>query len=184
MGCILFKLCFWIKSNVCIQYGQRTLNFYNFMEQYWILFLHKYVINIFLQMFWHLKQKTAWNNQNLFNTWGNDLFLAETESSLNCFKAVIFSLVTCHKLSSESRGQMVNIPASYSGGPGFKSRPGDRLSWLRYFVVFLSSSKQMQGSTSKLGYDHFLPHPFQFIIHLSSYHSLQYSLSYWKNIIK
>jgi hypothetical protein len=23
----------------------------------------------------------------------------------------------------------LNIPALYSGGPGFKSRPGDRLSW-------------------------------------------------------
>jgi hypothetical protein len=31
---------------------------------------------------------------------------------------------------------VVNTPASYSGGPGFKHRPGNRLSRLRYFVVF------------------------------------------------
>jgi hypothetical protein len=33
-------------------------------------------------------------------------------------------------------GRTVSILASYSGGPGFKSRTGDRLSWLRFFVVF------------------------------------------------
>jgi hypothetical protein len=30
--------------------------------------------------------------------------------------------------ATERRGRMVNTPASYSGFPGFKSRPGDRLS--------------------------------------------------------
>jgi hypothetical protein len=29
---------------------------------------------------------------------------------------------------TERRGQVVHTPASYSGGPGFKSGPGDRLS--------------------------------------------------------
>jgi hypothetical protein len=29
---------------------------------------------------------------------------------------------------TERRGRVVITPASYSGGPGFKSRPGDRLS--------------------------------------------------------
>jgi hypothetical protein len=28
---------------------------------------------------------------------------------------------------TEPRGRVINTPASYSGGPGFKSRPGDRL---------------------------------------------------------
>jgi hypothetical protein len=33
--------------------------------------------------------------------------------------------------STERRGPVVSTPASYSWGHGFKSRPGDRLSWLR-----------------------------------------------------
>jgi hypothetical protein len=40
--------------------------------------------------------------------------------------------------------RVVSIPASYSGGPGFKSWPGDRLSWLRrIFVGFQSPYRQM-----------------------------------------
>jgi hypothetical protein len=44
---------------------------------------------------------------------------------------------------TERRGRVVSTPASYLGGPGFKSWPGDRLSWLRFFVVFLSRSRRM-----------------------------------------
>jgi hypothetical protein len=33
---------------------------------------------------------------------------------------------------TERHGQVVNTPASYSGGSGFKSPPGDQLSWLRF----------------------------------------------------
>jgi hypothetical protein len=33
---------------------------------------------------------------------------------------------------TERRGRVANTPASYPGGPGFKSRPGDRLSLLRF----------------------------------------------------
>jgi hypothetical protein len=40
---------------------------------------------------------------------------------------------------------VVNATASYSGGPRFKSWPGDRLSRLRLFVVYLSPSRQMPG---------------------------------------
>jgi hypothetical protein len=40
---------------------------------------------------------------------------------------------------------VVYTPASYSWGPWFKSRFGDRLYWLRIFVVFLSPSKRMPG---------------------------------------
>jgi hypothetical protein len=35
--------------------------------------------------------------------------------------------------------------------------------------------------TLKLGHDHFLPNPLQFIIHLSPYNSTLYSLHYWKS---
>jgi hypothetical protein len=41
---------------------------------------------------------------------------------------------------TERRGWVVNTPASYSGGPWFRSWPGGRLSCLRVFVVFLSHS--------------------------------------------
>jgi hypothetical protein len=39
---------------------------------------------------------------------------------------------------------VVSTPGSYSGSPGFKSRLGDRISWLKLFTVFLSPSMQMQ----------------------------------------
>jgi hypothetical protein len=47
----------------------------------------------------------------------------------------------------------------------FESRPGHGLTWLRFLVSFLRPSGQMPGSYLKLGYEHFLPHPFQFIFH-------------------
>jgi hypothetical protein len=39
------------------------------------------------------------------------------------------------------RGRVVNI--SYSGGLGFRYRPGDRLHWPRGFVVLLSTSRRI-----------------------------------------
>jgi hypothetical protein len=42
-----------------------------------------------------------------------------------------------HALYTEHRGSAVNASASYSGGPRFKSRPRDRVSRLRFLVVFL-----------------------------------------------
>jgi hypothetical protein len=45
--------------------------------------------------------------------------------------------------------------------------PGDRLSWLKLFVVFLSPSRKYRNSILKLVHDHFPPKPFQFTaIHL------------------
>jgi hypothetical protein len=46
---------------------------------------------------------------------------------------------------TERHGGVVSTAASYSRGPGFKYRPGDRLSSLRPFVVFLNPSKQKLG---------------------------------------
>jgi hypothetical protein len=51
---------------------------------------------------------------------------------------------------------------SYSGGPGFKSQPGDQLFW---GLVFFSLRRQIPWQHLKLGNDRFLSHPFQFIIH-------------------
>jgi hypothetical protein len=47
---------------------------------------------------------------------------------------------------TEDRGRVVSTPASYSGGRGFKSRPRDRLSWLRFSVVFLIPSSKMPNT--------------------------------------
>jgi hypothetical protein len=47
------------------------------------------------------------------------------------------------KLSvNEHRGRMFNNTASYVGGLGFKFWPEDRLSWLRFVMGFLSSSRR------------------------------------------
>jgi hypothetical protein len=77
---------------------------------------------------------------------------------------------------TERGGLLDDTPASCSGGLGFKSRPEDRLFWLSVFVVFFSPSRQMPGLFLKLDHDRFLPHNFQFIIHVSSVHSTLYSL--------
>jgi hypothetical protein len=53
-------------------------------------------------------------------------------------------LSTCQEGNTESRGREVNAPDSYTLGPRFKSRPGDRLSLLRFCGV-LSLSGRMPG---------------------------------------
>jgi hypothetical protein len=47
---------------------------------------------------------------------------------------------------TERCGRAVIILASYSRGPDFKSRLGDRLSWLRLFVIFFSPSRQIDST--------------------------------------
>jgi hypothetical protein len=64
----------------------------------------------------------------------------------------------------------VSTPVSYSGGPGFLSRPGVQLSRLTFFLIFLSPSTKIPGQSLKLGHGRFLPHPLQFVIHLSAFH--------------
>jgi hypothetical protein len=83
-------------------------------------------------------------------------FFNGNENKHSC--ELLFMSLLCSLLYEHS------TPASYSGVLWFKSRPGDRLYWLRRFVVFISSSRQM-GYNLQLGYDRFLPRPFQFIIH-------------------
>jgi hypothetical protein len=50
-----------------------------------------------------------------------------------------------HLSTTERRGRVVKTPASYSGGSVLKYGPGDRLPWLRGFVIFLSLSRWMTG---------------------------------------
>jgi hypothetical protein len=42
----------------------------------------------------------------------------------------LFLFCSLDMIPTEGRCRLVKIPASYSGEPGFKSRPADRLSWL------------------------------------------------------
>jgi hypothetical protein len=56
-----------------------------------------------------------------------------------------YRLFSFYSSLTEHRDRVVNAPVSYSGGPGFKSRPEGRLFWLTFFVVFLSPSRQMPG---------------------------------------
>jgi hypothetical protein len=57
----------------------------------------------------------------------------------------LFIQVSAYMPCTERRGWVINIPASCSGGPDFKSRSENRLSWLNYFLVFLIPSRRMLG---------------------------------------
>jgi hypothetical protein len=85
---------------------------------------------------------------------------------------------------TEPRGQGVSTPASYSGSLRFKSRPGDRLSWLSFPLFFPVPPDECRDSTLKLGNNRFLSNSLQFTIHLSPLNSTLYSLSYWKSVVK
>jgi hypothetical protein len=47
--------------------------------------------------------------------------------------------------ATERPGRVGNTPASYSGGPGFDSRPRPRPFLIEIFVVLLSPSRQISG---------------------------------------
>jgi hypothetical protein len=48
--------------------------------------------------------------------------------------------------TTQSTPRSVSTRVSCSEGPGFKSEPGDRLSWLWFFVFLLSPSRQIPDS--------------------------------------
>jgi hypothetical protein len=47
-----------------------------------------------------------------------------------------------------SSSRVVSNPASYSRGPGFKSRPGVRISWLRSFPQSLQTNSTLNYPTT------------------------------------
>jgi hypothetical protein len=58
------------------------------------------------------------------------------------------SFMVCLSLSRQSterRGRVVNTPASYFGGLGLKSSSRNRISWLRFLVIFLGPTRRMTG---------------------------------------
>jgi hypothetical protein len=54
---------------------------------------------------------------------------------------------------------------SLQGAERFEYRPGHRLSWKRFFVVFLSPTQTNAGIVPQLSRDRFLPNPLQFVIY-------------------
>lgn len=66
-----------------------------------------------------------------------------THSNLNTFTQDLATVYQVLRLCGG--GIVVSTPTLYSRGPGLKSRPGDRISWLRVFAVFLSPSKKVPG---------------------------------------
>jgi hypothetical protein len=85
---------------------------------------------------------------------------------------------------TERRGRVVNTHASYSGGPGFKSRAVDRLSSLSFSWFSSVPPVEFRDNISKLIHDPFLPNPSQFIVHLSRYHSTRHNHSYGSDVFK
>jgi hypothetical protein len=47
-----------------------------------------------------------------------------------------------------------------------------------FITTAVKTSNHTMGQYLEIGHDHFLPHPFQFIVHQSPYHPTQYSLSH------
>lgn len=72
-------------------------------------------------------------------------------------------LIAIWVIKVERRSPQLSTPFSYSGGSDFESWLGDRVSWLRFFIVFPGSSRQMIGYCLKFDHDHFLPHIFSLL---------------------
>jgi hypothetical protein len=87
-------------------------------------------------------------------------------------------------IRAEYRDRVDNTHASWSEGPVLKSRHGDQLYCLRFSWFFSDPPDECRDSILKLVHDRVLSDPYQFVIHLSPYHSTQYILSYWKLFVK
>jgi hypothetical protein len=86
---------------------------------------------------------------------------------------------TFRQITYERRSGVVNTPASYSRGPGLKSRPGYQQCCLRFSRSSSVPPGEYRDSTLKLGHYRLLPNPFKFIIiNLSPFHSTLYDK--WK----
>jgi hypothetical protein len=66
-----------------------------------------------------------------------------------------------------------NASGLHSGDTKHETRPGNRLSWLRYYVVFLSPPRRIPTQNLKIGHDPFVPllYILPFILILSSHSS-------------
>jgi hypothetical protein len=69
-------------------------------------------------------------------------------------------IVELDETCSEYCGIVTNIPASYLGGPAFKSQLGDHRTYLRFFVISLRLYMKIPKLYRKFGHDRFFAHPF------------------------
>jgi hypothetical protein len=79
-----------------------------------------------------------------------------------------------------SRGNDLDL---YLGGAMSESQSGYWLYWLRFFYGFPQSLQENVNTLPRLGYDHFLPNPFQLISYYSFYNFTLYSL-YTESVLK
>jgi hypothetical protein len=82
----------------------------------------------------HPATKAVTAHEALHASWGNSFWQSTAVASAYAKR----TLAHQHQVT-ERRGRVVNTPVSYSRRPRFKYRHWDRLSWLRFFVVLLSS---------------------------------------------
>jgi hypothetical protein len=67
---------------------------------------------------------------------------------------LLFSKLICKGKTTPRRGRVLYTSASYSEGSRFISQPGDGLSWLRLFAVFLSWSYSITTVKEEKEVDH------------------------------
>jgi hypothetical protein len=96
---------------------------------------------------------------------------------------VNYSFLIAPYNQTERRGRVVSTPVSYSNAPG--SNIGQERGYPDWSSPWFSSAPPCEcwDSTIRLCYDRFLPNHFQFIIHLSPFHSTLYTFCYCKCII-
>jgi hypothetical protein len=88
--------------------------------------------------------------------------------------------------TTELCGRVVNSLASYSGRRGFKSWPGLETGYpdWRFSWFYLEANAGIVGLPYlKLVHDRFLPHLFNFIIHISLFHS-RLLACFWERVVK
>jgi hypothetical protein len=96
--------------------------------------------------------------------WSSALYSVISPQLSNSICSLVWQL--CKFLDpAEHRCSVLGARASYSGVPGLKSRPADRLYWLRCFANFLSCSRQMPVQYFKFDPYRLFPNPLQFIDH-------------------
>jgi hypothetical protein len=83
-----------------------------------------------------------WNTRNVcYSLDVRDQVSHQYKKQVKLLLSILISVVLDG--NTEGCGRVVNTPALYSGGSVFTSWPGERLSWLRLFVVFLGPLRRM-----------------------------------------
>jgi hypothetical protein len=87
------------------------------------------------------------SSEKLHCIWPMEKCVLRMKSSFPRFISgkAVHHLTIKFQASTERRGRVVSTPASYSGDPGLKYRPGDRLILTEGFVVFLSPCRKIPG---------------------------------------